>query len=931
MRLPTRIPQIDARRKFHQSGCDSTAGRRARGATRAARFRTRLLDPSAAFLSSFDDLRAALAERYEIERELGRGGMATVYLARDVRHDRAVALKVLHPELAMALGGERFQREIRLAARLQHPHILTVHDSGENGGMLWFTMPYVEGESLRDRLNREKQLPVEDALRIAREAADALDFAHRHGVVHRDVKPENILLIEGHALVADFGIARSLSVEGERLTQTGTSIGTAAYMSPEQAAGEREVDGRSDTYSLGIVLYEMLVGETPFAGPTPEATIARRFTDTARPVRELRNTVPEEMERAVQKALSRTAADRFSSTRAFADALEPRRETSASVAPTTTAVRAARRRKRLPAAFLTLVLGVAIGLGVLFAWRKHGEPAPTVASGPPTIAVLPFENLGDSTDVYFADGVTDAVRGKLTALNGVRVIARGSSEPYRGTTKTPEQIAAELGARYLLTGTVRWAKAANGASRVQVSPELVEVVANGSAQSKWQQSFDAPLTDVFAMQGDIATEVADSMRVALSGTQRARLATVPTAVPEAYDAYLRAEAAWGAGANLSPAALRQAISFYQEAVKLDSTFADAWAQLASASALLYSNSTPTAALDHQAFDAATRAAELDPNGVAGHRALANYYRGVAYDGAKALTEAEAAYRLAPGDATVLVTLASVLASAGRWEEAVSYAKAAYTLDPRTAARPATVTRFYLWMRRPADARPLIDRAMALAPRNPSAAQDRVMVALSAGDLTDARRVLRSATEIPPADLAAYMAIYWDLGWVLDDAGQRLVLSLGPEAFDGDSAGMAIVRAQISGWRGETDPARAWGDRAARLFREQLRESPTDDAQRHSFLGLSLAYAGNFDEAIAEAKRGVAMSPVSVEAQFAPYYMHLLTRVYILAGRKGEALDELEAIMKLHYFLTPAWLKIDPTFAPLRGNPRFERLTAGSGL
>jgi serine/threonine-protein kinase len=249
-----------------------------------------------------DALVAALADRYRVERVLDEGGMATVYLAHDLRHNRPVALKVLKPELAVALGAERFEREIRLAARLQHPHILTVHDSGETAGQLWFTMPFIEGESLRDRLTRERQLPIEDALRIAREAAEALDSTHRHGVVHRDVKPENILLTDGHALVADFGIARARVPGGERLTETGMSLGTAAYMSPEQMAGEGDVDARSDIYSLSIVLYEMLTGETPFAAVTSQATIARRFTDTPRPVRSLRESVPESVEQALGKA-----------------------------------------------------------------------------------------------------------------------------------------------------------------------------------------------------------------------------------------------------------------------------------------------------------------------------------------------------------------------------------------------------------------------------------------------------------------------------------------------------------------------------------------------------------------------------------------------------------------------------------------------------
>src|SRR5688572_17860469 len=267
-------------------------------------------------------LRDALADRYTLERELGRGGMAVVYLARDLRHDRPVALKVLRPELAVTLGPERFQREVRLAARLQHPHILTVHDSGEAAGQLWFTMPFVEGESLRQRLARERQLPIDDALRIAREAADALDYAHGHGVIHRDIKPENILLMSGHALVADFGIARALSADDPKLTETGLAVGTPAYMSPEQAAGDKGLDARTDVYSLGAVLYEMLAGEPPFTGATTQAILAKRFTEPPPSVRAVRPNVPDSLDHAIRKALAPVAADRFTTVAQLAQALQ---------------------------------------------------------------------------------------------------------------------------------------------------------------------------------------------------------------------------------------------------------------------------------------------------------------------------------------------------------------------------------------------------------------------------------------------------------------------------------------------------------------------------------------------------------------------------------------------------------------------------------
>ncbi|HTG84627.1 MAG TPA: serine/threonine-protein kinase, partial [Gemmatimonadales bacterium] len=267
-------------------------------------------------------LSTALADRYRIERELGQGGMATVYLAEDLKHHRKVAIKILRPELAAVVGADRFVREIETTAGLQHPHILGLIDSGEVNGNAYYVMPFVEGESLRDRITREKQLPLDDALRIAREVADALSYAHTKGVIHRDIKPENILLTSGHAVVADFGIARAISAAGgARLTETGLAVGTPAYMSPEQAAGDRDLDGRSDLYALACVLYEMLAGEPPFRGPTVEAVVRQHLTVEPRSVTQLRPAVPAEVAEALNRALAKTPADRFNPVGQFSEAL----------------------------------------------------------------------------------------------------------------------------------------------------------------------------------------------------------------------------------------------------------------------------------------------------------------------------------------------------------------------------------------------------------------------------------------------------------------------------------------------------------------------------------------------------------------------------------------------------------------------------------
>jgi eukaryotic-like serine/threonine-protein kinase len=589
-------------------------------------------------------LEEALRERYVIERELGRGGMAVVYLAQDLRHDRPVALKVLHPELAATLGPERFQREVRVAARLQHPHILTVLDSGEAAGRLWFTMPFVEGESLRDRLRRERQLPVEVALGIAREAARALDYAHQHGIVHRDIKPENILLTrDGSTLVADFGIARALGAE-DRLTQTGLAIGTPAYMSPEQAAGERAVDGRTDVYSLGAVLYEMLAGEAPFTAPTAQAMIARRLSEPPPSVRRTRPNVPEGVDQAIQRALAPVPADRFASAAELARALQAPGATQGATAATGgVAPRAAsaesrrtppsgtRPRRPVPVLAITLIAGFILGVGVLFAWR-HSQNGGSAAPGerPRVLAVLPFENLGDSTTEYFADGITDAVRGKLSSLPGLQVIASSSSNEYKSSGKPLPVIARELEADYLLVARIRWAKAADGSSRVKVSPELVDVGRGGAPKVKWQQPFDAEITDVFAVQADIADQVADALDLALGTGQKRTLTERPTANLAAYDAFLKGEASGGLDLRDAPS-LRNAINYYEQAVALDSTFAAAWAALGRAHGGFYFNVTPTPAAAAASKAATDRAITLAPGRPEGWVTLCEYYQTVEVD------------------------------------------------------------------------------------------------------------------------------------------------------------------------------------------------------------------------------------------------------------------------------------------------------------
>ncbi len=874
-----------------------------------------------------EHLQSALGGAYTVERELGRGGMATVWLAHDLKHKRPVALKVLHADLAASLGPDRFQREIEVAAGLQHPHILSVHDSGNANGLLWFSMPFVEGETLRTRLDRDGQLPVDEAVRITREAAQALQYAHDHGVVHRDIKPENLLLTtDGNTLVADFGIAQALGGQDangvrQRLTETGLVVGTPQYMSPEQASGERALDARTDMYSLATVLYEMLAGEPPFTGPNAQTVRAKMLSGAPPSVRRARPTVVAGVDAAIEKALALAPADRFDSVAEFARTLTTAQTAAQVAAPLQVA---SPRASRVRAQFVVVALGAVLAAGLLLLWSRTRSRAP---AGNSALAVLPFENDGDTSNAYFADGITDEIRGKLTALPALRVIARASSNQYRRSDKSPQQIARELGAMYLLTGTVRWETNSDHARRVRVSPELVQMSTESAPRTIWQQTYDTTLADVFQVQSAVASKVAANLGVVLNPPAQAQLAQKPTQNLAAYEAYLRSTAFDGSDLP----SLRRGLADATRAVALDSGFAAAWARVGYLHAVIYSNGTQSPADAAAAKSAIDRAIALDSGDYRSYVSRALYWRIVASDQAKARADLETAHRLAPSAIEVLRTLGQVDAASGKWEEGLAGIRQANLLDPRSPLSADRLSRALLWLRRYPEARAAAERGLAASAENLGLIEDRAMSYAGEGDLAGARASLRHVpATLDRAALAAYVVNYWDAYWLLDSADVALTRTLPPAAFDGDRSVWGIAHAELSWLGGDTAHARAYADSATVAIDLALRQN-ANNWQGILFRGLSFAIRGRRDEAIRDRDRGLALA-IATEDQWStiPYAQHVVARIDVALGDKDAAIAQLQTVLEKPYVISPAWLRIDPTWNSLRGDARFEKLAHSDG-
>ncbi len=603
-----------------------------------------------------DRLQAALAERYTIERELGRGGMATVYLAKDLKHPRSVALKVLSPELASSLGTDRFLREIDIAAGLTHPHIVPLYDSGEADGLLYYVMPYV-GESLRGRLIRERQLPLEDALRITRQVADALDYAHNRDVVHRDIKPENILFQAGHAVVSDFGIARAIKVAGEgRMTGTGIAIGTPGYMSPEQAAGTDELDGRSDLYSLGCVLYEMLAGDLPFTGWSAQAILARQLVDPVPRLRTVRDTVPDWLEQALLRVLAKAPADRFATAAAF-------------------------------------VAGLTQPLTVTVAEPAHLLVRPTPAPEH-SIAVLPFVNLSaDPENGYFCDGMTEEILNALSAVPSLRVASRTSSFVFKDATQDVQTIGEKLRVRTVLEGSVRRADV-----KLRVTAQLINV-ADGF--HLWSHTYEREMQDVFAVQDEIARAIVDALKVKLEGEPGVALVEPHTDNVAAYALYLKARYFWK---KKSASALKKCIEYFEQAVALDPRYAQAHAALADSYIMLgYHNFLPPKQVFPRARAAADAAVGIDDGLAEAHTARACVSLLHDWDWPAAERQFQRAIQLKELYPTAHFWYACCLWAMGRTADAVDQASRAQTLAPLSLVGNANLAWALYFARRYDDA------------------------------------------------------------------------------------------------------------------------------------------------------------------------------------------------------------------------------------
>ena len=896
-------------------------------------------------------LQQILGDAYVVERELGGGGMSRVFLAEERALGRRVVVKVLAPELAEGMSAERFAREVRVAARLQHPNIVPVLATGERDGLAYYTMPYVEGESLRARLSRERRLGVDAVVSVLRDVARALEHAHTRSVVHRDIKPDNILLAGNAATVADFGIAKALHAARttqaaerpdepsappiaapETLTHVGMSLGTPQYMSPEQAAGDPDVDARADIYAWGVVGYELLAGAPPFAGASAARTVAAQIGQTPTPLLERAPDVPPVLAALVMRCLEKDPTHRPQTAGELVTALE----FEAGSVSRSGAVRTLRGRRRQLATGLAAALLLTAGVSTAAYRARHVESP----DGPTLVVVLPFENLGAVGDAYFADGLTEEVRARLSSVTRLRVIGGTSARLYKGTRKSTREIGRELGATHALTATVRWERTADGGGRVRVNTELVRA---SDQERVWSETYEEAIADVFRVQSDVAERVARALDVALLPSERRIVAARSTRNIAAYDAYLRGLAASTQDQISTGEGMWPAIREFERAVALDPSFGIAHARLAQA----YSFQSATASakdssLAVRARRSAARAWEFDSTGVESLMA-----RGTAFMAEGKSDDAERVLRsasdLEPGNAEVFELLAIVQQQRGHHERAIASARQAVSLNPRSSRAVGRLAELYDRTFQYELAIRTREKEIALTPSNPLAyAAQAYSYLLWRGDTAAARHMLERGGPKLESHWLVWFPSLQDMSPTLSEAilprsslSARDTVTLA--GFLGTEHILTadvyhLMKMRHFALTGRRDLARVHADSLVILLAPALRtpgdEWPLFRSQRAA-LAEAYVFVGRRADATREVTRVVEDAERAPNAPNLPAALASAAYIDVLVGRYPSAVERLAAALRLPAGMTISRgvLRAEPSWAPLRGRPDFERLLA----
>ncbi len=883
-----------------------------------------------------------MISHYKILDKIGEGGMGVVYRAHDTKLDRTVALKFLPPHLtATAEDKQRFIREAKATAALNHPNICTIHNVDEFDGNQFIVMEYVDGVTLREKMRSSPLAKgglqggrsADQSISLSIQIAEALQQAHKKAIVHRDIKPENIMVTEDERIkVMDFGLAKLKGTEN--LTKSRSTVGTLGYMSPEQIQGG-EVDHRSDIFSFGVVLYEMLTGQKPFRGEHEAAMVYSIVNEPPQPVQTYLPDAPSELDHIINRVLEKDPGDRY---QLIDDMLiDLRRLKKGSGQRPVSGIRDSQSKSHTrgtrAASFPYQKVGAIIGVIIVaivvmwYALFSSSKETAILTEERKMLVVLPIQNLGDSEMDYLVDGITDEITSNLTTLSGLGVIGRSSAYRYRNTTMTVGEIADELGVTHIMEGTVRWERRPDGEILVRVNPQLIRV---SDGTQVWAQSFDAVLSGVLALQSEVATQVANALDITLRASERHALETERTVHPEAYDYYLRGLQYHRRG--YAETDFRIAFDLFKRAIDRDPSFSSAYAKLSRTYSSLYwfhyDRSDEILLLSESN---ARRAIELAPDLAEGYEALGWYYYHGLLDYDRALREFNKALDLQPQNADLRYGIAAVKRRQGKFEESIKIFEESSNLNPTDPVILFNTGETYWLMRNYDKALDYLDRGIKLAPDFVDLYDFKSLTLLQLyGDIERAKSLLQDlkarglyrVTASNEISALVYLTIY-----ERNYAELFSLLEANPQFHFNNQfvyVPADLFRALAYFYSDDRDNARRYFETVNTLLKWMLDADP-DDPRLHISMGITLAGLGRRDEAILHGVRAVEILPLSREAYRGAYLLEGLAKIYVMTGEHQKAIDALETLLSRPSHINEVILRLDPAWDPLRNEARFQKL------